>query len=211
MSFLCSAPSIFGFGCRYRVLDWPIFEGVTRISTPPTSAERTRFRNLLELANSSQYEGERANALDAARRIAERHGMTLEEAARTGLEPRAPAPSPYAVQDRAAERNPDPRAAYFAYARQQAAEREKRRWEDALAAARSRGLDEDERLAKARAQARAEHRPRRWNSSRRDPHKHAAVLLEETSLPFCEIASITGLDLYSVVGMKLKMRAGALT
>ena len=33
------------------------------------------------------------------------------------------------------------------------------------------------------------------------------MLLRETSLPFEEVARITGLDVYKVVGMKLKMRA----
>ena len=36
---------------------------------------------------------------------------------------------------------------------------------------------------------------------------NAAILLRETSLPFDEVARITGLDVYKVVGMKLKMRA----
>jgi hypothetical protein len=179
--------------------------GSSVISTPPTSAERTRFRNLLELAHSSEFEGERANALDAARRIAARHGMTLEEAARTGLEPRSPLPSA-ASSASYADRRSDPRAAYFAYAQQEAAAREKRRWENALRAARERGLD-----GGPNAPVRPEPRRKRWNQSRRDPQKHAAVLLEETSLPFREIADITGLDVYSIVGMKLKMRDGALT
>ena len=52
------------------------------ISEPFTEEERTRFRNLLELANSSKFDGERANALAAATRIATKHGMTLDEAAR---------------------------------------------------------------------------------------------------------------------------------
>jgi hypothetical protein len=135
--------------------------------------------------------------------------MTLQEAARTGLEPRTPLPTTGGRDG--TDRRTDPRAAYFTYVRQQAADREKRRWEEALDAARGRGLDEAEIRARARAEARAAQRPRRWNNSRRDPHKHAAVLLEETSLPFREIASITGLDLYSIVGMKLKMRSGAVT
>ena len=181
------------------------FFGSFVISTPPTSAERTRFRNLLELAHSSQFEGERANALEAARRLAARHGLTLEEAARTGLEPRSPLPSTASTASYA-DRRSDPRAAYFAYAQQEAAAREKRRWENALRDARERGLD-----GGTARPVRPEPRRKRWNQSRRDPQKHAAVLLEETSLPFHEIADITGLEIYSVVGMKLKMRASALT
>jgi len=170
--------------------------GVFAITTAITGAEQTRFRNLLELANSSKFEGERENALAAARRIAERHGMTLEEAARTGLEPRQPIPT------RSDGRRPDPRAAYFAYAHQQAVEREKRLWEEAVRKARERGLD-----GGLEAEARQDMRPRRSSRSRRDPVKHASVLLEETRLPFNEIADITGLSVYAIVGMKLKMRS----
>ena len=171
---------------------WTLF-GSSVISESVTPAERTRFRNLLELANSSKFEGERANALDAARRLAARHGMALEEAARTGLEPRAPL---YATE----MRKPDPRAAYFAYAQQQAASREKTRWEEAVQKARDRGLDRES------TDTRADQRPRRNSKARRNPAKHAEVLLEETRLPFNEIANITGLSIYAVVGMKLKMR-----
>ena len=170
--------------------------GVFTISTPITAAEQTRFRNLLELANSSEFDGERTNALDAARRLAERHGMTLEEAARTGLEQRQPLPTT------ADGRRPDPRAAYFAHAHQQAVEREKRRWEDAVQKARERGLDGGLDAAAARSD-----RPRRASKSRRNPIVHASLLLEETHLPFNEIADITGLSVYAIVGMKLKMRS----
>ncbi len=170
--------------------------GVFTISTPITAAEQTRFRNLLELANSSEFDGERTNALDAARRLAERHGMTLEEAARTGLEARQPLPTT------ADGRRPDPRAAYFAHAHEQAVEREKRRWEDAVQKARERGLD-----GGLDAQAARSDRPRRASKSRRNPIVHASVLLEETHLPFDEIADITGLSVYAIVGMKLKMRS----
>jgi hypothetical protein len=184
----------------YRVVNWRLFWR-RPISTPLTSAERTRFRNLLELANSSEFAGERANALDAARRIAARHGLSLEEAARMGLEPKA-APPPQPDLEAVARQ----RAMRFAQAQQEAREREKQRWEEAVRRARARGLDSPNPAA-----PRADSRPRRWSRTRRDPSKHAAVLLEETSLPFHEIASITGLDIYAVVGMKLKMRAGALT
>jgi hypothetical protein len=171
--------------------------GVFNISTPITAAEQTRFRNLLELANSSKFEGERANALDAARRLAERHGMTLEEAARTGLEQRQQTPNILTPDGRR-----DPRATYFAYAHQQAVEREKRRWEEAVQKARERGLDGGLDTVQ-----RSDLRPRRASKSRRDPIKHASVLLEETRLPFSEIADITGLSVYAIVGMKLKMRS----
>jgi hypothetical protein len=47
----------------------------------------------------------------------------------------------------------------------------------------------------------------RVNRRRMNPSRHAATLLRETSLSFREIASITGLDIYAVVGLKLKLRA----
>ena len=42
-----------------------------------------------------------------------------------------------------------------------------------------------------------------------NPFSHARTLIRETSLPLREIASITGLDIYQVVGLKLKMRTVA--
>ena len=55
-------------------------------------------------------------------------------------------------------------------------------------------------------------RPRgisRSTNSRRGPLVHARVLLRETRLPLSEIASICGLDVYTVAGLKLKMREDA--
>ena len=69
-------------------------------------------------------------------------------------------------------------------------------------AARQRGLDEDARQAAApKLAVRMQRSGRRMN-----PGRHARTLLKETSLPFDEIADITGLDVYQVVGMKLKLR-----
>jgi hypothetical protein len=151
----------------------------------------------LELANSSEYPGERANALDAARRLAQKHGLTLEEAARGGLEPVHTAVQP---QDNRADARVGPM--YFAWVQQEQMGREKRRWEEAVQRARTRGLDGGpDGLVRARPQWRPQSR------ARRNPRKHAEVLLAETRLPIREIAAITGLDIYSVVGMKLKMRA----
>jgi hypothetical protein len=68
--------------------------------------------------------------------------------------------------------------------------------------ARKRGLDADD-AEDARRTAERQSRP---NRTRRNPYTRAAVLPRETSLPFTEIAETTGLDIYSVVGMKPKMR-----
>lgn len=81
---------------------------------------------------------------------------------------------------------------------------EKERFEQAVHEARKRGLDAEERR---RAAAAAAARPARAKKSRgRDPHSHARVLIRETSLPLAEICQLTGLDIYQVVGLKLKMR-----
>jgi hypothetical protein len=84
---------------------------------------------------------------------------------------------------------------------------EKARWEQAMREAVERGLDRAERRA-AEAARNAPRREGRMSSSKgRDRYAFARVLLAETSLPFREVASITGLNVYQVVGIKLKMRA----
>ena len=45
--------------------------------------------------------------------------------------------------------------------------------------------------------------------SQRSPRSHAHVLLAETSFSLEEIVGLTGLDIYQVVGLKLKMRSAA--
>ncbi len=180
------------------------------IARPFTETDRERLRNLLELAESSPFPGERDNALAAAKRLAERHDMSLEEAAsRRPDRRRAPdrhsemdgefvSPFVYRPDRKTADRwqrtSLDPAAQ----------EAEKKRWEEAVTAARQRGLDGGEKSETDRFGT------RRPNSrSRRNPIAHATVLLKETSLPFQEIADITGLDIYDVIAMKLKLRAAA--
>jgi hypothetical protein len=168
-----------------------------------TETDKTRFRNLLELANSSEYEGERRNAIDAARRLAESRGLTMEEAARWQPEPPEPSgPLPTRDWDFVWRVRPTPSEARNAATDYQRIQEEKQRRDEAILKARQRGLDSDE-AEDARRTADRQSRPSR---TRRNPYTHAAVLLRETSLPFTEIAEITGLDVYSVVGMKLKMR-----
>ena len=169
------------------------------IPTGFAEAERTRFRSLLALAAGSSYDGEREAALAAARRLASRHGMSLSEAARSGGEPEfVREESPFERMRRAREAA---RAHAFRESERQAEEdraRFRAAWEDAL----RRGLDREEK--------RARRQPGPgfiWRSRRRlEPVQHATVLLNETRLPFGEIAEITGLDRYAVVGLKLKLR-----
>ena len=135
--------------------------------------------------------------MDAARRLAQKHGLSLEEAASGGFDRAQASVQPH-------DNRSDPRVgpAYFAWVQQEQMAREKRRWEDAVQRARMRGLDGGPNgMTKAGPAWRPQSR------SRRNPRKHAEVLLTETRLPIREIANITGLDIYSVVGMKLKMRA----
>ena len=125
--------------------------------------------------------------------------MSLAEAARTGGEPdpvREETPFERMRRARAAAR-----AHAFRESERQADE-ERARFRAAREDALRRGLDREE-----------ESPPRRtgysfvWRSRRRmEPEQHATVLLNETRLPFSEIAEITGLDRYAVVGLKLKLR-----
>jgi hypothetical protein len=175
------------------------------ISTEFTESERNRFRNLLELANGSKYQGERENAMAAATRIAEKHGMSLDEAARW-------------TPPETSDNKPMPRQEFYQRPRkgadfsnaaqtQQSADQEKKRWQEAMDKAKDRGLDKAEEAKKA-AQEAANAR-RRNSKSRRNPVIHANILLKETSFSFEEIADITGLDVYQIVAMKLKSRNAA--
>lgn len=155
---------------------------------------------MLALAAGSSYDGEREAALAAARRLAARHGMSLAEAARGGGEPepvREESPFERMRRARAAAR-----AHAFRESERRADEdraRFRAAWEDAL----RRGLDREEEEPPARRAGQGFV----WRSRRRlEPVQHATVLLNETRLPFSEIAEITGLDRYAVVGLKLKLR-----
>ena len=128
--------------------------------------------------------------------------MSLDEAARSGDEPepvREESPFERMRRARAAAR-----AQAFRESERQAEEERARfraAWEDAL----RRGLDREEEPPQSRARQGFV-----WRSRRRmEPVQHATVLLSETHLPFSEIAEITGLDRYAVVGLKLKLRGMA--
>ena len=81
---------------------------------------------------------------------------------------------------------------------------DKARWQSAVKEAQKRGLDWSEGKKTVR-----ELRQHRFGKARRHPVKHAQVLLNETSLPFTEIAQITGLNVYQVVTIKLQLREAA--
>ena len=179
-------------------------------------AERERFHNLLLMAKESPFEGERSNALEAAERMAGRHGLTLEEAARSGGEAMQKASSA-----RQRERATYEQAEAEAATRERAfsemtefmrdvearAQSDKARHDEALKAAYERGLDAEERR-REEEKANRDFQARK-NSRRRDPLVHARVLLRETKLPLTEIASICGLNVWTVTELKLKMREDA--
>lgn len=149
-----------------------------------TPGERERFRNLLLVAKESPFAGERRNALVAAERMAQRRGLTLEEAAHGSPPETASRKEP--LRRDSEVRSSDERA----------------RYEEALQAAYARGLDSNEKR-----------REKTWNMHymrpnprRRSPLAHARILLTETRLPLPEIASISGLDIWRVAGLKLKLR-----
>ncbi len=157
---------------------------------PLTEAERQRLHNLLLMAALSPFEGERANAIAAAARLAARRGMTLEEAAAAGGPPAADDPPPHDEAQLAA----------FVHLMDYQIGLAKMRRDAALRAARERGL------VTASKPLRRLVRAVRFGRARTDPWRHAHTLLAETSLPFREIAHITGLSIYQVVGVKLKLR-----
>lgn len=203
-----------------------------------TAKERQRFRKLLEVANSTTYEGERDAALQAATRLAAAHGLSLREAA--GMADHAEAaesprehhakshnrpagfPADFGAASaaqmgrwwskrRGNEKADDTSAGFQTELERDAAD--KRRYAEALADAIRRGLDEDERKAEEAKRRRAETlRARgglkRKNSAWRPRPEFVRVLLRETSMSAKEIAAAAGVTIYDVFREKLLMRAG---
>ena len=165
------------------------------VSQPFSDAESERFRSLLLMAAVSPFEGERSNAIAAAERMATRHGMTLEEAA-AGGGPMPSAPPADLSEDEA-------KLGAFVHLMDYQISVAKARRNAALQAAKKRGLDDNSRRSKP-----LHHLTRAFTVRRRrvEPISHARTLLKETALTFREISSITGLNIYQVVSLKLKMR-----
>jgi hypothetical protein len=155
---------------------------------------------MLKLAAESPFDGERDNALTAAKRLAAKCGMTLEDAAMSaGPGPEHPEPPFF-------EAAPPSRFAQSIHLMDYHLHVDKARRDAALRAAIERGLEWE---TQPKHEIAHQNHNARSSRARMNPVKHAAILLNETSLPFQEVARITGLDVYQVVGMKLKMRPAA--
>jgi hypothetical protein len=166
------------------------------ISTSFSESERKRFHGLLKLAAESPFAGERENALAAAKRMAQRHDMTLEEACGDSALPRR-------QQTGFASQTSETQAeqARYVHLMDWQIHVAKMKREAALAEARQRGLD-----AREMARRRMPEKRFRANPRRLDPWTHARVLLTETNLRLADIVQITGLTVYQVVGLKLNLR-----
>lgn len=180
---------------------------MTVAHTPFSEAERERFHALLLLAAESPFEGERKNALAAADRLAQQHGMTMDEAAaapdltQAPTQPARPSTPPERELRRAAASD----FSGIVNLMDHFVVDDKKRRDEALQEAYDKGLDSAERKAAERQGRRPAWKPKSAGP-RRNPRAHAHVLLAETSMPLTEIVSLTGLDIYEVVGMKLKLR-----
>ena len=163
---------------------------------------RDRFRALLKLASESPFEGERENAMAAANRLAEQHGMSLDEAAH-------PAQRLSAVEHTKSDVMKDDftvsKFANYFDVSEQNLRMDKERREAALSDAIARGLDKSKQHHSDKT---AQGKPPR-KQSQRSPRNHAQVLLSETAFSVEEIVSLTGLNRYEVIGLKLKMRSMA--
>lgn len=175
-----------------------------------TDPERERFRKLLEVANSTTYEGEKEAALAAATRLAKSKGMSLHEAA--GME------DPKEKQERIREAREAARrkrrsesefgktmraaSGGYRYEKERSAA-EKKRYDEAMAEAVRRGLklDEDER-PKSRPPQKRKASSGAWRS-RPD---FIRVLLRDTKMSAQEIAATVGVSVHEVFKEKLLMR-----
>ena len=164
----------------------------------PNSETQKRFSNLLELAKRSKFKGERNNALSAARRIAKKHGMTIKEFEKGTLKPKDTNSRRWTNKSRQKKEN----IANELFKNINDSYYEKERWQRAVNSAKARGLDEN-----IRKRENIFEKSMSLSKNKRPAGKHAEVLLKETSLSFKEITEITGLNIYHVVGIKLKLRS----
>ncbi len=174
-----------------------------------TEREREKFRKLLEVANSTTYEGEKEAALAAATRLARSRGMSLHEAAgmADSSEDRKRA-AREKQSKRNAERNfgdsirtPASREKYRTESDRLAAE--KKHYDQAMADAVSRGLRVDEEGPESKKPPISR---RAGSGSWRSRPDFIRVLLRETRMSVHEIASTAGVSVHEVFKEKLLMR-----
>lgn len=171
--------------------------------------ERERFRKLLEVANSTTYDGEKEAALAAAARLAKSKGMSLHEAAgmRDPSEKRERSrPERHKTAGRRAEHEfgKTMRSARggYRYEKEQSAA-DKKRYEQAMEEAIRRGLKlEEDEPPKARPPQKRKASSGAWRS-RPD---FIRVLLRDTKMSAREIASTVGVPVNEVYKQKLLMR-----
>lgn len=176
-----------------------------------TTRERERFRKLLEVANSTTYEGEKDAALAAATRMASSRGMNLHEAA--GMKESAPSRR-HARLDKSQHRRKDsrseakfrdsfraPRGAY--HNEKQNLKAEKDRYEKAMADAVRRGLRLDKEPSTTKRPAFLR---RSGSGTWRSRPDFIRVLLRETQMSAQDIAATVGVSIHDVFREKLLMR-----
>ena len=149
--------------------------------------------------SSSEFDGERTNALAAAHRIAAKYKISLKEA--VGF---PPSERNVSRSSRASNFHDYPHVVSNVLKNSHNDALDKARWQSAVKEAQNRGLDRSEQKKTVRKL-----RQYKFGKARRHPVKHAQVLLNETSLRFSEIAQITGLNVYQVVTIKLQLREAA--
>lgn len=173
--------------------------------------ERDRFRKLLEVANSTTYDGEKEAALAAATRLAKSKGMSLHEAA--GMKEPAPKKE-RPIRKKTRSRNVEPEFGQTMrapgggsrYEKERSAA-EKKRYDEAMAEAVRRGLKlDDEEKPKPRAPQKQKRASAGAWRSRPD---FVRILLRDTKMTAREIASTAGVPINEVFKQKLLMRRGA--
>ena len=177
-----------------------------------TAREREKFRKLLEVANSTTYQGEKDAALAAATRLARSRGMSLHEAA--GMADREPElqrrQNPSHRRNGFDKAQPDfgdtfrAKKGTFDAGAYESTETQKRRYEQAMAEAIKRGLkiDPDD----SQSGQRQSYTRRSGSGAWRSRPDFIRVLLRETHMTAREIASTVGVSIHDVYKEKLLMR-----
>jgi pyruvate/2-oxoglutarate dehydrogenase complex dihydrolipoamide acyltransferase (E2) component len=174
---------------------------------PFSDRDREKFRKLLEVANSTDYEGEKEAAMAAAKRMASANGMTLHEAA-------GASETRHIEKEKRQRKREEQNAESFKKRNKEIFKKykdeservaaEKHQHEEALKEAVARGLKKDE---KKPTNARAKSRRRTSSRSKRSTPDFIRVLLKETKMSVNDIAATVGVTSNDVFKEKLLMRS----